>query len=156
MGPSLPAEEFRLIDAADNSRHHTYVLMENVRILVVDDDPIHCEFARVYLSTPNAEIETAPDGAEGLQMLRDGKFDLVVVDLEMPVMNGYQMIRAIRSDPALRHLPVVTVTGLEDTDSIDRAYDEGATSFVTKPVNWRLLSYQLRYVLRAQKLAAAA
>ena len=71
-------------------------------------------------------------------------------------MNGFQMIRAIRNDPTLRHLPVVIVTGLEDMESIDRAYDEGATSFVTKPVNWRLLSYQLRYVLRAQKQVVAA
>ena len=145
-----------MIDNAPQDRAYTYVLMENVRLLVVDDDPIHCEFARVYLATPTAEVETAQNGEEGLQRLRSEHFDLVVVDLDMPVMNGFQMIRAIRSDPALRHLPVVIVTGLEDMESIDRAYDEGATSFVTKPVNWRLLSYQLRYVLRAQKQAAAA
>ena len=145
-----------MTDPADTSRAYTYVLMENVRILVVDDDPIHCEFARVYLSTPTATVETAQNGAEGMEKLRSEPFDLVVVDLEMPVMNGFQMIRAIRSDPTLRHLPVVIVTGLEDMESIDLAYDEGATSFVTKPVNWRLLSYQLRYVLRAQKVAAAA
>ena len=145
-----------MIDPADTNRAYTYVLMETVRILVVDDDPIHCEFASVYLSTPTATVETAANGAEGLQKLRAEPFDLVVVDLDMPVMNGFQMIRAIRNDPTLRHLPVVIVTGLEDMESIDHAYDEGATSFVTKPVNWRLLSYQLRYVLRAQKLAAAA
>lgn len=145
-----------MIDHADKDRAYTYVLLENVRILVIDDDPIHCEFARVYLSTPTASVETAQNGAEGLEKLRGEPFDLVVVDLEMPVMNGFQTIHAIRSDPTLRHLPVVIVTGLEDMDSIDRAYDEGATSFVTKPVNWRLLSYQLRYVLRAQKQAAAA
>ncbi len=145
-----------MFDHADKDRAYTYVLLENVRILVIDDDPIHCEFARVYLSTPSASVETAQNGAEGLEKLRSEPFDLVVVDLEMPVMNGFQTIHAIRSDPALRHLPVVIVTGLEDMESIDRAYDEGATSFVTKPVNWRLLSYQLRYVLRAQKQAAAA
>ena len=145
-----------MTDRADHNRNYTYVLLESVRILVVDDDPIHCEFARVYLSTPTASVETAQNGAEGLEKLRAEPFDLVVVDLEMPVMNGFQMIRAIRSDPTLRHLPVVIVTGLEDMESIDRAYDDGATSFVTKPVNWRLLSYQLRYVLRAQKQAAAA
>ena len=145
-----------MIDSADQNRAYTYVLMENVRILVVDDDPIHCEFARVYLATPTASVDTAKNGEEGLAMLRSAPFDLVVVDLDMPVMNGFQMIRAIRNDPTLRHLPVVIVTGLEDMESIDRAYDEGATSFVTKPVNWRLLSYQLRYVLRAQKQLAAA
>ena len=145
-----------MIDQVDQNRAYTYVLLESVKILVVDDDPIHCEFARVYLSTPTATVETAQNGAEGLEKLRSEPFDVVVIDLDMPVMNGFQMIRAIRTDPDLRHLPVVIVTGLEDMESIDHAYDEGATSFVTKPVNWRLLSYQLRYVLRAQKQAVAA
>ncbi len=144
-----------MIDQNSN-RDFTYVLVENVRILVMDDDPIQCEFARVYLSTPTATVETAENGEEGLRKLREQKFDLAVVDLDMPVLNGFQVIRAIRSDPALRNLPVVIVTGREDMESIDRAYDEGATSFVTKPVNWRLLSYQLRYVLRAQRVAIAA
>ena len=145
-----------MTDALDQSRNFTFVLVENVRILVMDDDPIQCEFARVYLSTPTASVETAENGEEGLQLLRAEKFDLAVVDLDMPVMNGFQVIRAIRNDPALRNLPIVIVTGREDVESIDRAYDEGATSFVTKPVNWRLLSYQLRYVLRAQRMAAAS
>ena len=145
-----------MIDQQDQSRDFTFVLVENARILVMDDDPIQCEFARVYLSTPTATVETAENGAEGLRMLKAEKFDLAVIDLDMPVMNGFQVIRAVRSDPVLRALPIVVVTGREDVESIDRAYDEGATSFATKPVNWRLLSYQLRYVLRAQKMAATA
>ena len=142
-------------DTIDQDRAYTFVLGGNVRILVMDDDPIQCEFARVYLSTPTASVETAENGEEGLKLLRAEKFDLAVVDLDMPVMNGFQVIRSIRNDPELRNLPIVIVTGREDVESIDRAYDEGATSFVTKPVNWRLLSYQLRYVLRAQRMAAA-
>ena len=144
-----------MTDALEQSRNFTFVLGGDVRILVMDDDPIQCEFARVYLSTPTASVETAENGEEGLRLLRAGKFDLAVVDLDMPVMNGFQTIRAIRNDPDLRTLPIVIVTGREDVESIDRAYDEGATSFVTKPVNWRLLSYQLRYVLRAQRMASA-
>lgn len=145
-----------MTDTLDQTRNFTFVLGGDVRILVMDDDPIQCEFARVYLSTPTASVETAENGEEGLRLLRAEKFDLAVVDLDMPVMNGFQTIRAIRNDPALRNLPIVIVTGREDVESIDRAYDEGATSFVTKPVNWRLLSYQLRYVLRAQRMAVAS
>lgn len=144
-----------MTDTIDQDRAYTFVLGGNVRILVMDDDPIQCEFARVYLSTPTAEVETAENGEDGLRLLKAEKFDLAVVDLDMPVMNGFQVIRSIRNDPELRNLPIVIVTGREDVESIDRAYDEGATSFVTKPVNWRLLSYQLRYVLRAQRMAAA-
>lgn len=145
-----------MLNARQTSDEYTYVLSGNVRILVMDDDPIQREFARVYLSTPTAAIETAENGAEGLRRLRAEPFDLAVVDLDMPVVDGFKVIREIRGDPALRNLPVVIVTGREDVESIDRAYDAGATSFVTKPVNWRLLSYQLRYVLRAHCAPAAA
>jgi CheY-like chemotaxis protein len=143
-------------ETLEQTSNYTFVLGGDVRVLVMDDDPIQCEFARVYLSTPTASVETAENGEEGLKLLRAEKFDLAVVDLDMPVMNGFQTIRAIRNDPQLRNMPIVIVTGREDVESIDRAYDEGATSFVTKPVNWRLLSYQLRYVLRAQRMASAS
>jgi len=145
-----------LTESLEQTSNYTFVLGGDVRVLVMDDDPIQCEFARVYLSTPTASVETAENGEEGLKLLRAEKFDLAVVDLDMPVMNGFQTIRAIRNDPQLRNMPIVIVTGREDVESIDRAYDEGATSFVTKPVNWRLLSYQLRYVLRAQRMASAS
>jgi signal transduction histidine kinase len=64
-------------------------------------------------------------------------------------MDGFELISRIRATPALRHLPVVVVTGREDMMAIDKAFQAGATSFAVKPLNWRLLSYQLRYVLRA-------
>jgi CheY-like chemotaxis protein len=133
----------------------TFVLNEATKILAVDDDPIQLEFACVYLATPTASVETALSGVEGLEKLASGAFDLVLCDLDMPGMNGLEVIRTIRDDPRLKHLPVVVVTGREDVVSIDMAYEAGATSFVTKPVNWRLLSYQLRYVLRAHALSAA-
>ena len=68
----------------------------------------------------------------------------------MPGMNGLDLIRTIRNDPRLADLPIIMVTSHEDISTIDKAYKAGATSFATKPVNWRLLSYQIKYVLRAQ------
>lgn len=132
-----------------------FVLTDELRILVTDDDPIMREFARVHLSTPTADVETAESGEDGLTLLETRHFDIAMVDLDMPGMGGLEMIRQIRLNSKLRHLPVVVVTSNDDIVSIDRAYDAGATSFATKPVNWRLLSYQLRYVLRAQGLIAA-
>jgi len=64
------------------------------------------------------------------------------------------MIRRVRADPASRALPIVVVTSLDDILSIDAAYEAGASSFITKPVNWRLLSYHLRFVLRAAQAAS--
>ena len=134
------------------ARHaFTYVLDEPITLLAVDDDPILREFASVYLSSPVAVVETAGNAEDGLARLAQARFDIALVDLDMPGMGGLEMIRRIRADPALRALPVIVVTGREDIASIDMAYQAGATSFVTKPVNWRLLGYQVRYVLRAQK-----
>ncbi len=128
-----------------------FVLDEPARILVADDDPILREFACVHLATPDVSLDTAGDGAEALEKLKAGPYDLVLVDLDMPVMDGFELIARMRADEALRHVPVVVVTGREDMAAIDRAFQAGATSFVVKPLNWRLLSYQLRYVLRAYR-----
>ena len=127
-----------------------YLFEAPTRLLVVDDDPILLEFASAQLDHPGGEIVTASDGEEALAILeRDPGFDLVVSDLEMPRMNGFALVDAIRRNPRIAHLPVVVLTSREDVFAIDRAYEVGATSFTTKPVNWRLLGYQLRYVLRA-------
>jgi DNA-binding response OmpR family regulator len=134
----------------------SYVLDEPVRILVVDDDPILREFASVYLATPSATIDTAEDGAVALARLSKGDYDAVLADIEMPRLDGFSLVERIRRDPRLRHMPVIMLTGHEDIVSIDRAYQVGATSFVTKPVNWRQLSYQIRYVIRTSRRTAGA
>jgi DNA-binding response OmpR family regulator len=141
------------IEGDPHKTRHRYVLDDVVRILVTDDDPIMREFATVYLATPTASVETAEDGEEGLARLRAEPFHFALVDLDMPGIDGIEMIRQIRADPAIWDLPVMVVTSSEDVVSIDRAYEAGATSFATKPVNWRLMSYQIRYVLRAHAAA---
>ena len=135
-------------------RNYVTVLNDQLRILVTDDDPILREFAGVYLSTDAATIETADCGERALERLSAEPFDILLVDIDMPGISGYDVIAAVRTDPVLHRLPIVVVTSNEDVVSIDRAYEAGATSFVTKPVNWRLLSYQLRYVVRAHSLAS--
>jgi len=130
----------------------SFVLDEPVRILVADDDPILREFATVHLSTPVASVETAADGEEAWARLVAEPFDLLISDIEMPNLDGFGLVARIRAEPRLAHLPIVMVTGREDIVSIDRAYEAGATAFATKPVNWRQLSHQLRYVLRTSRI----
>ena len=125
-----------------------FVRFEAARLLVVDDDPLLREFAVANLATPTVEVDVAADGADAWHMLRTGGYDLALIDLEMPIMDGFELIGLIRSDPVLKHLPVVVATGREDMLAVDKAYAEGATSFVVKPLNWRILSHQLSYVLR--------
>ncbi len=130
----------------------TYVLDEPVRILVVDDDPILREFASVYLSSPSVTIDTAGDGAAARALLDQAVYDIIILDIEMPRVDGFTLLAEIRSNDRLQHLPVIMLTGHDDITSIDRAYQLGANSFATKPVNWRQLSYQVRYVIRTSRL----
>ena len=128
-----------------------YVLQDATRILFVDDDPIMREFGVVHLSTDKADVVLARDGIEALQVIAERAPDIVLLDLEMPRMDGFDVLARLRADPATRDLPVIVVTGREDVHAIDRAFQAGATSFLVKPINWRLLSYQIRYVLRARR-----
>jgi DNA-binding response OmpR family regulator len=136
------------------SLDNAYVSYGSARLLVADDDPILREFASVHLATPEVEVETAEDGVAAWESLQRGGFDLALVDLEMPNMDGFELIQHIRGHNTLKHLPIVVVTGREDMAAVDRAYALGATSFVVKPLNWRVLSHQLAYVLRNAREAA--
>jgi signal transduction histidine kinase len=132
-----------------------YIFDRPVRMLVVDDDPILREFALGQLAMPGGTIVTAEDGEEAWAILeREEAFDLLLTDLDMPKLDGFGLLDMVRRSARHCHLPVVVITSREDIFAIDRAYEIGATSFVTKPVNWRLLGYQLRYVLRAGRVEA--
>ena len=119
------------------------------RILAIDDDPILREFAAVYLATPTTAIDAVESAEAGFSLMEKTRYDIVLIDIDMPGMDGIAMVRKIRATPCWADLPIVMVTGRDDIVSIDRAYAAGASSFVTKPVNWRVLSYHLRFVLRA-------
>lgn len=129
----------------------TYVLDEAIRILVVDDDPILREFANVYLATPSTTIDTASDGATGLKRIRENPYDIVLLDIEMPNLDGFAVLQQIRADAELRHLPVIMLTSHDDSASIDQAYQYDVSAFATKPVNWRQLSYQVRDAVRTKR-----
>jgi len=129
---------------------------DETRILYVDDDPILREFASVNLSGEQASVALAADGIEALEQLRGVLPDIMVLDLEMPQMDGFEVLARLRDDPAWAGLPVIVATGREDVVAIDRAFELGATAFVVKPVHWRLLGYQIRYVLRDRQPPAAA
>lgn len=139
-----------LSDQADSG--FFYVLDERARLLFADDDPILREFAKVHLTTESATVVTAADGEEAWEALKAESFDIVLVDLEMPRLDGFGLVKRMRANPRTADLPVIVCTGREDIAAIDRAFESGATGFVTKPMNWRLLSYQVRFVMRAHRV----
>lgn len=126
-----------------------YVLDDPVRLLFVDDDPILREFAVVHLSTEKARVTVAGNGVAALEQIARERFDLILLDLEMPAMDGFEVLRRLRDQPSTATTPVIVVTGREDVSAVDRAFLAGATSFIVKPINWRLLAYQIRFVHRS-------
>ncbi len=132
-----------------------FVKTDFARVLVVDDDPILREFAISHLTSPSMEVCVAEDGLIAMEALRKSDFDVALVDLDMPNLNGFELMEAMARDPRLIGVPVVVITGRDDMEAIDLAFAAGATSFVVKPINWRLITHQLAYVLRNSRSEAA-
>ncbi len=120
------------------------------RVLIVDDDAMIRLLARSAISQLNLEAHEAENGAEAVALFQQQAFDIVLLDLEMPVMDGFTAAREIRALPGGDSATLVMATGLNDPDSIEKAYEVGATDFVTKPINWSILRQRLRFILRAR------
>ncbi len=119
------------------------------RILFVDDDPFYRDMARASLADAGVEVIIAVDGADALAALAGPPVDLIVMDLEMPGLTGFDVLARLRANPAFQHTPVLVITGHDDTGSIERAYHSGATSFLAKPLNWLLFVHHVMFMIRA-------
>lgn len=120
-------------------------------VLIVDDDAMLRILARSALSKLHLEVHEAENGAEAVALFEQRPFDIVMLDLEMPVMDGFTACPKLRALPGGESATLIMVTGLNEPESIDRAYELGATDFVTKPINWSILIQRLRFVLRARE-----
>ena len=121
----------------------------NSQVLVVDDEAMLRMVVRKSLEKAGYQVTLAQDGKEGLAKFSEVSPDLVLLDVEMPVMNGYAMCRALRETDAGADVPILMLTGINDKESINRAYDAGATDYLAKSTNWALLPHRVRYILRA-------
>ncbi len=119
------------------------------RILVVDDDAGGRRLTRATLARAGFEVTEAADGQKALDAMRAQLPDLVLMDVSMPVMDGFSACAELRKLPGGNRVPVVMMTGLDDVQSIERAFEVGATDFITKPINWPILAHRVRYMLRA-------
>jgi signal transduction histidine kinase len=124
---------------------------QSASILVVDDDPIVRSLMQATLRTDGFTVFEAADGVEGCRLYEEHRPDLMLVDLIMPHMDGYELCRVLRARPESAYVPIVVATSLDDVPSIARAYDAGATDFIPKPVNWLVLNHRVRYILRASR-----
>jgi diguanylate cyclase (GGDEF)-like protein/PAS domain S-box-containing protein len=120
------------------------------RILVIDDDASALLLMRAALARAGFEVSTVADGERGLALFRDRPFDAVMLDVEMPGMDGFEVCARLRQEVG-EEMPIVMVTGMDDIASIERAYEAGATDFIAKPINLALIGHRLRYLLRGSQ-----
>ena len=117
--------------------------------LVVDDDPSLRLYMSAALKKSGFNVLEAESGEAALGLFTTGRPDLILLDLVMPGMDGFETCRAVRRLPGGRYTQILMVTGLDDNDSIETAFDAGANDFVSKPINWTILGHKGKYLLRA-------
>ncbi len=120
-------------------------------VLVFEDERTQRMILRAALERDGFEVEEAVDGLDGLRAFDRVRPDIVLMDVRMPGMDGFSACAALRRRPEAERLPILMLTILDDIESINRAYEAGATDFITKPVAWPVLGHRLRYMLRASK-----
>ena len=120
-------------------------------VLVVDDDVITRALARESLEQGDFIVEEAEDGEAGLSAFERLRPSIVLLDVMMPALDGFEACAALRELEGGEHIPVLMMTGLDDAESINRAFEVGATDFITKPIAWPMLVHRVRYLLRANR-----
>jgi diguanylate cyclase (GGDEF)-like protein len=125
--------------------------LERALILVVDDDKMMRLLVSEVLLREGFDVVEAVDGPSALALYQDREPDAVLLDVMMPGLDGYEVCRRIRCLLDTRSVPILMMTGRDDVESIDAAYDAGATDFVPKPVPYSLLPHRVRYLLRVSQ-----
>lgn len=125
---------------------------EEAYVLIVDDEPTTRMLMREALTAAGFAVEEAVDGEQGVRAFERRPPDIVLLDVMMPRMDGFEACAKMRTLPGGHRVPVLMATSLEDMDSIHRAYEVGATDFITKPINWSLLGHRVRHVVRASRV----
>ncbi len=121
-------------------------------ILIVDDDLLNRIVLSTYLEEEGHIIEMAEDGQQALKMLHAQPFDVVLLDLIMPEMDGYQVLEQMKADNLLRHIPVIVISALDEMDSVIQCIEMGAMDYLPKPFNPVLLRARLNASLAAKRL----
>jgi class 3 adenylate cyclase len=124
------------------------------RILVVDDDPLNRRLLEKRLRQDDHEVTTASDGKECLEALDGSTTDVVLLDILMPGMDGFEVLERIKSDPELRHVPVIMISGLEDIQGVVRCIEMGADDFLPKPFDPVILRARVNAGLDRSRLHA--
>ena len=125
---------------------------KQARLLIVDDNKVNRILLARAVEQLGHQIETAENGRQALEKLRAGSFDLVLLDIEMPELNGYQVLEACLQDNELRNLPIIMTSSLDEIDSVVKCVELGAEDYLNKPVNPILLRARVNASLEKKRL----
>ena len=118
------------------------------RILIADDNPTNVELLEAYLSDVDCEIAVAVDGRDTLDKVARFRPELILLDIMMPKLSGFEVCKKLKDDPATRNVMILMVTALNESGDIDRAVDAGCDDFLSKPVNKVELLKRVENMLR--------
>ena len=121
-------------------------------ILLVDDNLQNLELLVEYLDALGCNVGTATDGVEALDKVKAEKFDLILLDIMMPRMSGFEVCRKLKADPETRDIPIIMVTALNELGDIERGVEYGTDDFISKPVNRLELLTRVKSLLRVSHL----
>lgn len=121
------------------------------RILIAEDNPQGAELLEAYLDDLGAEVATATDGEETLRLVAQWQPDLVLLDVMMPRISGFEVCKRLRADPKTKDIAILMVTALDQPSDVERAVEAGTDDFLTKPINKTELMIRVRSLLRGRQ-----
>lgn len=120
------------------------------RILIADDNAQGAELLEAYLADTDYQVKTVTDGEQALRMISEWNPDLLLLDIMMPRMSGFEVCKRVRLDPKTRSLPVIMVTALDQHVDVERAVDAGTDDFISKPIKQSELLLRIKSLLKAR------
>jgi len=142
----------RYPDATEPATNGAPIDFTGRKILIVDDNPQNRELLQAYLEVLPCETSTANDGEEALASVRKSQPDIILLDIMMPRMSGFEVCRHLKNDPATRDIPIIMVTALNEVADIERGVDSGTNDFLSKPFNKAELLTRVKSLLRMRVL----
>ena len=122
-------------------------MSQKMKVLIVDDELFNLDYLEQALEDSNYQIITATNGQEALDKIQSGQPDLVLLDLAMPIMDGFAVLERVKADAILRDIPVIIISAEHDSKSVVKGIKQGAEDYLTKPVNADLLVKKVKEYL---------